>query len=130
MKDAGEERVRHRHQRQRVELARDAVGDPQSSFSCGEIGELGRCYADTAVWCAEGELGSEGCVAPSFCGWANGLGYRCTTESAGPCGVYDEAGACDGLVARWCDLGRLVEVECAAAQTCARSITTGRAGCF
>ena len=37
MEDAGEERVRHRHQRQHVELARHAVADPELGIGAGRL---------------------------------------------------------------------------------------------
>ncbi len=97
-----------------VESFTGPTPDPVDN-SCGSIGREGRCFSDTATWCAaDGTLATEACADGSVCGWDNAVaGFRCITEPD-PCAGYDSFGACAGNIAFWCEDGVLRQRDCAA----------------
>lgn len=80
---------------------------------CGETTLRGRCLNGRALWCQDEELQSETCQT---CGWdADEQGFRCITGQD-PCQGFDNFGACQGQVARWCERGVVKSRDCGACE--------------
>ncbi|ACY12697.1 S1 family peptidase [Haliangium ochraceum] len=84
------------------------AGEPQlgeGDQSCVQLGRVGRCETERAVWCGNERVQTEVCAAGTACGWdAGDGGFRCIAGED-PCGGVDAVGTCDGEIARWCDNG-------------------------
>jgi hypothetical protein len=99
--------------------------------ACGNLGSVGRCFGERAVWCDNGVARAADCSAPQACGWDGvARGFRCVDAAHDPCNGVDDFGACEGDIATRCDGGRLVTTSCASCGgACVRSPVTGQSGC-
>ena len=95
---------------------------------CGDIDAVGRCVDGVAVWCEGDQLANERCAGGAHCGWVDRVegvsGFRCTVGDD-PCRGFDEYGACDGNMARWCERGALKTRDCGA---CGETCSSGASG--
>jgi V8-like Glu-specific endopeptidase len=72
----------------------------------------GRCGGSTAIWCESGSIRSQDCAATGYICDLDGSGnYRCVPPPD-PCAGETYQGRCEGGTAVWCDLNRVIRVDC------------------
>ena len=99
------------------------------SAQCGTVTSEGRCFGDTAVWCAGDAITGETCSGGATCGWdAAQAGFRCVDPSKSSCSGADAVGACRGNDAVRCNAG-VEERESCACGDCRIDGSTGAPRC-
>jgi hypothetical protein len=87
-----------------------------SSAECDQLGLAGACTSEGAVrYCQDGEIVEYACSGGKTCevGTCYGGGAECCDESgADECAQLGLYGECDGQVARWCNDGEIIELDC------------------
>ncbi len=98
---------------------------------CGGIGSEGRCFEQTAVWCAGARIRGEGCAGGRVCGWSAAVnGFRCVNKDTSACADLDEFGRCDGDIALRCSRGTVDKEDCVSTGTTCTYDANGRAACM
>lgn len=107
------------------------IASEAPNADCAQLGDVGRCFQDVALWCDGDTALSQSCQDGHSCGYSHSDGgFRCVPPETDPCQGVSHLGKCNGDDQISCVDGQVVVAPCATSDaTCQFSVLDGTAIC-